>query len=55
MIIVVIVVHPPCAADAIDDVDDVACLVRAAPGGSRQTLNEINAKVLEDLYKTTIN
>ena len=31
IIIVVTVVHPPRAADAIVDVNDVACLIRAAP------------------------
>ncbi len=32
---VIVVVHPPCAADAIIDVNKVAHLVHAAPGGSR--------------------
>ncbi len=35
VIVVVVVVHPPHATDAIVDVDDLACLVRAASGGSR--------------------
>jgi hypothetical protein len=35
VVVVVVVVHPPHAADAIVDVDDVARLVCAAPGGSR--------------------
>jgi hypothetical protein len=33
--VVVDVVHPPCATDAIVDVNDMARLVCAAPGGSR--------------------
>ena len=49
VIVIVVVVHPPCATDAIVDVNDVARLVRAAPGALGQTLDNINAKALEDL------
>ena len=49
VIVVDVVFHPPRAADAIVDVDDVARLVCAAPGSLGQTLNVINVKALEDL------
>ena len=35
VIVVIVVVHPPHTTDAIIDVDNVPCLVCAAPGGSR--------------------
>ncbi len=47
--VVVNIVHPPCAADAIVDVDAIACLVRAAPGTLGQPLDDIKVEALEDL------
>ena len=48
VIVIVVIIYPPLSP--LVDVDDVARLIHAAPGlALGQTLDDINAKTLEDL------